>query len=79
MFDLYDVVKFDMRFGNDMLHLEGYIFVIDKYGTFEQDKEPSYDVYVANLNCLFKHMRHSSLKYVRKPTSGEIRKVEAIR
>lgn len=79
MFDLYDVVKFDMRFDDELKHLEGYVFIIDELGTFEQDEEPSYDIYVAKLNCIIKHMRHSSLKYVRKPTAVEIRKVEAIR
>ena len=37
----------------------GKIEVVDEYGTFEQSEEPSYDVYVQEENCLYKHIRES--------------------
>ena len=39
----------------------GEIFIVDSYGTFEQNKEPSYDVFVLDDNCLYKHIRESLL------------------
>ena len=37
----------------------GNIAIIDAYGTFEQNEEPSYDIYVEEENCLYKHVRES--------------------
>lgn len=39
----------------------GYVEYIDPYETFEQDEEPSYDIYVASENCLYKHFRESKV------------------
>lgn len=44
--------------------LVGQIYIIDRYGTFEQNEEPSYDIMVENYNgtnepCLIKHVRQS--------------------
>ena len=39
---------------------EGYIEIVDHYGTFEQAEEPSYDILVkGNPGCLYKHIRES--------------------
>ena len=39
---------------------EGYIEIVDRYGTFEQAEEPSYDILVkGNPGCLYKHIRES--------------------
>ena len=46
-FTNYDTVK------------KGKIAIIDAYGTFEQNEEPSYDIYVEEENCLYKHVRES--------------------
>lgn len=37
----------------------GKVYIVDRYGTFEQDEEPSYDVLVESENCLYKHIRES--------------------
>ena len=42
--------------------LTGVIEIIDKYGTFEQHDEPSYDIYRKEDNALYKHCRQSSIK-----------------
>lgn len=42
----------------------GSIEIVDRYGTFEQNEEPSYDIMVDNFNgeqCLIKHVRQSSI------------------
>lgn len=41
----------------------GVIYIIDKYGTFEDDSDVSYDIFVENDNCLYKHINE---KYVTK-------------
>ena len=43
------------------LHARAFkIEIIDAYGTFEQDEEPSYDIFVqGNPGCLYKHIRQS--------------------
>ena len=37
----------------------GKIEIVDAYGTFGQDEEPSYDIFVKKDNCLYKHIRES--------------------
>lgn len=34
----------------------GYIFVVDKYGTFADPTDVSYDIMVESENCLYKHI-----------------------
>jgi len=48
-------------------NLTGKVYIVDPYGTFEQNEEPSYDVMVENYKgsgqaCLVKHIRESKLK-----------------
>ena len=40
---------------------EGIILIVDKYGTFEQNKEPSYDIMVTEENTLYKHIIQSMI------------------
>lgn len=40
---------------------EGTVYIIDKYGTFEDDSDVSYDILVGNENCLYKHINE---KYI---------------
>lgn len=43
----------------------GEVYIVDRYGTFEQNEEPSYDVMVEDYNgskCLVKHLRQSSVR-----------------
>lgn len=36
---------------------EGVIAIIDKWGTFEDNSDVSYDILVGDENCLYKHIR----------------------
>lgn len=55
----------EVSFKMDEKVLTGRVFVVDKYGTFEQNEEPSYDIMVENSPhfngkaCLYKHIRQS--------------------
>ena len=63
-----DEVSFKIK---DMKKIEytltGRVYIVDAYGTFEQNEEPSYDVMVesgdypllTSYPCLFKHIRES--------------------
>ena len=48
-----DVVYFTVRDERKC----GTVFGVDPYGTFEQNEEPSYDLFVVDENCLYKHIR----------------------
>lgn len=63
-----DWVKFKIKMFEDTTENEytGQVAIIDKYGTFEQNEEPSYDIYVEDMNCLFKHIRQSEVEFVKK-------------
>ena len=39
----------------------GKVVVVDPFGTFEQNEEPSYDVYVEEENCIYKHIIESNI------------------
>ena len=58
-YERYDIVKF--YFGKE--EKEGYIYIVDAYGTFEQDEEPSYDIMVdgGDESGLYKHCRESRI------------------
>lgn len=46
--------------------IEGEIWVVDKYETFFQTKEPSYDIFSPKKNMLYKHLEESILKKIKK-------------
>lgn len=74
-YNKYDIVKFDACLLGDVTKtFEGYIAIVDRYGTFEQNEEPSYDVYVSEMNTLFKHIREHSVEFIRKPKKSELNK-----
>lgn len=52
-----DTVKF--IFGNELK--TGSVFVVDKYGTFDNSTDVSYDILVEDENVLYKHIQE---KYV---------------
>lgn len=61
-----DRVKFNLSYNNKEYIIIGGIYIVDKYGTFEQNEEPSYDIYVDNFidtnkPCLVKHIRESAI------------------
>lgn len=68
LYEYGDWVKFRIKMFEDCAEHEyiGQIAIIDKYGTFEQNEEPSYDIYVKEMDCLFKHFRQSKVKFVKK-------------
>ena len=51
------IVKFKI---NNIIK-EGIILIVDKYGTFEQNKEPSYDIMVTEENTMYKHIIQSMI------------------
>ena len=57
-----DRVKF--LFNENDSH-EGVIYVVDKYGTFFDKSDVSYDIYVEEENILYKHINE---KYVKRET-----------
>jgi len=50
-----DHLKFKIA---DEIHT-GVVFIVDAYGTFFQDEEPSYDLENTDENILYKHIRES--------------------
>ena len=56
-----DTVVFETHDGNKKT---GTIWVVDAYGTMEQDEEASYDIWVeaGEERCLYKHIRESKVK-----------------
>ena len=57
-YKLWDTVKFNAGYPIMDIH-EGVVYVVDRYGTFGQSEEPSYDIMVESENCLYKHIRES--------------------
>lgn len=57
-----DIVMFNWN-GEEKI---GHIYIVDSYGTFEQNEEPSYDVMVEKEECLYKHCRESSLFLIKR-------------
>lgn len=60
-----DVVSFKIKDYNDKERiLTGKVYIIDRYGTFEQHEEVSYDIMVDDSEegrILFKHIRESNI------------------
>lgn len=54
---LGEIIK--VKWGDD--EKVGKVTVVDAFGTFEQSEEPSYDVYVEEENCLYKHIVESDV------------------
>ncbi len=54
-------VKFTISMNGEERTLNGVIYIVDAYGTFEQQEEPSYDIeaFVEGEIILFKHIRES--------------------
>lgn len=76
-----DVVSFFivMPGETEKTQFEGYVYIVDRYGTFEQNEEPSYDIFVPHMNTLFKHFREHLVEFVRKPTEIDWQIINAIR
>lgn len=39
----------------------GKVYIVDEYGTFEDDSDVSYDIMVESENCLYKHVREDGI------------------
>jgi hypothetical protein len=69
-YDYDQKVSFTMKDGSKEITLEGTVYIVDAYGTFEQNEEPSYDIMVDksphfnNEPCLYKHIREQFVKEV---------------
>lgn len=48
-----------VKFVSEGRILSGTIFIVDRYGTFEQHAEPSYDILCKSPDMLYKHIRES--------------------
>ena len=65
-----DKVKFKVKHQDNEYELVGKIEIIDKYGTFEDNSDVSYDIMVEEGNfpvgypCLFKHLIEDSVERV---------------
>ena len=64
-----DKVKIKIKRDNKEYELIGKVEIIDKYGTFEDNSDVSYDIMVDkcpwnNEPCLFKHFREDGVEKV---------------
>jgi len=62
-----DLVRFE--FGKDVYKI-GTIYIVDKFGTFEDDSDVSYDIMVESENCLYKHIREDFVEPVKFINNG---------
>ena len=67
-YKVYDKVSFKIEDENNIEYtLTGEVYIVDAYGTFEQDEEPSYDImvesgdYPTRYPSLFKYIRESEV------------------
>lgn len=58
-----DLVQFDVKFPEETRTIKGYIYIIDEYGTFQDNTDVSYDIMDEEEKCLYKHV---SEKFVTK-------------
>lgn len=58
-----------VRFEIGDKRLEGVIEIVDAWGTFEQNEEPSYDILCKEENCLYKHILESEI--IERTEQGE--------
>lgn len=51
----------DVSFTLENDNKKGEIYIVDKYGTFEDDSDVSYDIFVKSDNVLYKHVKETML------------------
>lgn len=65
-----DIVEFDINIDKVNYTLQGKVYIIDRYGTFEQNKDVSYDIMVDrspfhnNEPCLYKHIIETKIRKI---------------
>jgi len=65
-FDRGDTVRFSVEMNGQVCKLTGTVYIIDAYGTFFDDSDVSYDIYVESMQTLFKHVTEKDLRLVAK-------------
>lgn len=55
-----DIVRFNIK--NEVI--TGKVYIIDKYGTFEDNSDVSYDILDETNNILYKHIREDKVVIV---------------
>lgn len=61
-FKLGDMVEFEWE-GEAKV---GEIYIVDKYGTFDNPNDVSYDIFVENENVLYKHFTETLVRKHKK-------------
>lgn len=65
-FKYNDAVSFEVKDADGKkIKMYGRVSIIDEYGTFFDKSDVSYDIFVEEANCLFKHINE---KFVKKTT-----------
>lgn len=59
--------KVEFAFNGEELH-EGVVYVVDKYGTYFDKSDVSYDIFVEEENMLYKHINE---KYVKRKINNQ--------
>ena len=64
-FKQQDLVSFHFEIEGEIQRINGVIYVVDAYGTSEQNEEPSYDIeaFFRGEVILFKHIRESQVSF----------------
>ena len=53
-----DIVKFHVKPDKNVEFIDkvGTVYIVDRFGTFENSSDVSYDILVKEENCLYKHI-----------------------
>lgn len=54
--------KVEFTIGNETI--KGEIYIIDKYGVFEDNTDVHYDIMSNEKNCLYKHIKETLVKAI---------------
>lgn len=71
-YEFGDMVRF--KYGDTVK--TGVIVIIDKYGTWEDGSDVSYDIMVKEDNCLYKHIKEDTItEKIGHATNEEMNKI----
>ena len=58
-----DMITFEVELNDELRKIDGVIYIVDAYGTSDQNEEPSYDIeaFYDGEVMLFKHIRESQV------------------
>ena len=57
-----DIVNFQYYAQDGLIEKTGAVAIVDKYGTFFDNSDVSYDIYVKEDRCLYKHISEPHVK-----------------